>query len=185
MFKRNEFWLLAIVAFLSYGTLMSLQGLWGGPFLIEVYGFDKATAGGILMFTAIGIIIGCPLGGVLSKHLAKKSIFISGVFLYTFAWLPLALIQNNLNFSTLSITLLTLGLAFGISFIMLSMVKEMFPIEIAGTALGSLNIFFFLGAASFQSSLGYFDSYSAMFKFCLGSMAIASLAVVFAGKNLS
>ncbi|MEM2990390.1 MAG: MFS transporter [Halobacteria archaeon] len=185
IFKKREFWLLAIVAFLSYGTLMSFQGLWGGPFLIESYKFDKATAGGILMFTAIGVIIGCPLGGVLDRYLAKRPIFIFGVLLYTIAWLPLAFTQNSLSLSTLSLICFTLGLAFGISFIMLAIAKEMFPKQIAGTALGSLNIFFFLGAASFQSSLGYFDSYSAMFKFCLGSMAIASLAVVFAGKNLS
>lgn len=180
IFKKREFWLLAIVAFLSYGTLMSFQGLWGGPFLIEVYKFDKATAGGILMFTAIGVIIGCPLGGVLDRYLAKRPIFIFGVLLYTIAWLPLAFTQNSLSFSSLSLICFTLGLAFGISFIMLPLAKEMFPKEIVGTALGSLNIFFFLGAACFQSSLGYlFYDYATMFKFSLGSMMLALLAAVF------
>jgi sugar phosphate permease len=186
IFKKREFWLLAIVAFLSYGTLMSFQGLWGGPFLIENYKFDKATAGGILMSTAIGVMIGCPLGGLLSDRCLakKKSIFIFGVLLYTLAWLPLAFAQDSLNFPSLTLICFTLGLAFGISFIMLAIARELFPKQIVGTALGSLNIFFFLGAASYQSSMGYllfnfnfnFNGYSAMFKFYLGSMILASLA---------
>ncbi len=188
VFKKKEFWLLAIVAFLSYGTLMSFQGLWGGPFLIESYKFDKATAGGILMFTAIGVIIGCPLGGLLSDRYftSRRSIFIFGVLLYTIAWLPLAFTQDSLSFPSLSLICFTLGLAFGISFIMLAIAKEMFPKQIAGTALGCLNIFFFLGAAGYQSSMGYLllNGYGTMFKFFLGSMILALLAAMLVREKI-
>ncbi len=182
IFRNKDFWMLAIVAFLSYGTLMSFQGLWGGPFLIEIYGFDKATAGSVLMFIGIGMIIGCPLGGFISDRLLarRKPVFVAGLGIYTLAWVPLAFFTDKLNFASLSIVCFSLGLSFGVFFIMMTIAKEMFSGEIVGTALGSVNIFFFLGAASYQSAIGYHLSggYGLIFKFCFVSMLIAFLASI-------
>lgn len=182
IFRNRNFWLLAIVAFLSYGTLMSFQGLWGGPFLMEIYEFDKAAAGSVLMFAAIGMMIGTPLGGLISDRYlsSRKPVFVFGVLLYTIAWVPLAFFPDKLGFASLSIICFTLGLSFGLFFIMMTIAKEMFSSQIVGTALGSLNIFFFLGAASYQSSIGYLLSsgYGLMFTFCLASMMIAFVAAM-------
>ncbi|MEM2726968.1 MAG: MFS transporter, partial [Archaeoglobaceae archaeon] len=50
-------WLIAISAMLRYGIVMGFQGLWGGPYLIDVYGMSKATAGTILMLVGVGTIV--------------------------------------------------------------------------------------------------------------------------------
>ncbi|MFA5284641.1 MAG: MFS transporter [Smithellaceae bacterium] len=42
---NSRFWYLAQLSFASYGVMTTLLGLWGGPYLMHVYGLSKANAG--------------------------------------------------------------------------------------------------------------------------------------------
>src|SRR6266540_3796703 len=41
VFSDRSFWLLAILAFFWYGNYMVLQGLWGGPYLMDALGLSR------------------------------------------------------------------------------------------------------------------------------------------------
>lgn len=48
---------------------MTFQGLWAVSYLMDVYGYSRVQAGGVLMLMPIGFIIGAPLTGFLSDRL--------------------------------------------------------------------------------------------------------------------
>ena len=56
--SNRDFWLLAAVAFSWYGNYLAVQGLWGGPYLMEVLKFSRAETGQMLMCTSLGFISG-------------------------------------------------------------------------------------------------------------------------------
>ena len=56
--RHRDFWLLAGLAFAWYGCYLAVQGLWGGPYLMEVLKLTREETGRMLMFTSIGFICG-------------------------------------------------------------------------------------------------------------------------------
>ncbi len=58
IFGNPHFWLLGLISFFWYGNYLALQGLWGGPYLMEVMHLSRAATGQMLMFTSLGFITG-------------------------------------------------------------------------------------------------------------------------------
>jgi len=195
--KNRYFWPLAIWFFFEYGAIMGFQGLWGGPFLIEVYGLNKAEAGAILMTVGIGMMIGSPVIGLLSDRIFKsrKRILTGFTFIYLAAWVPLAITTSSLNIQMLYILAFALGFSGSVLIITFTSVKELFPLKITGIATSMVNIFPFIGGAVFQTFMGYLmdcvgkkgnvyppEAYSLAFKFCLLA-ALISLVFSFFTKE--
>ena len=152
-----RFWPLASWFFFTCAIFFSFIGLWGGPFLMQIYGLTKTNAGHILSMAAIGMIIGSPLLSFLSNHLFKArkpvlilaSVFmlvITGLLYYFTQDIPIALFYIIcLGIGVFSGAAVTIGFTTN---------KELFPVSIAGTATGLVNFFPFLGGAVFQVILG-------------------------------
>ncbi len=152
-----RFWALAIWFFFAMGIFFSFGGLWGGPYLMQVYGMSKAQTGGVLSMLAVSMILGSPLLSFLSDRVFKsrKVILVGcsvGLVLLT---LPLALAPAAMSVPMLYGWMLLLGF-FGSSVVVIGFtaVKELFPVRIAGTAVGLVNVFPFLGGAVMQPIFG-------------------------------
>ncbi|CAB1061729.1 Uncharacterized MFS-type transporter [Olavius sp. associated proteobacterium Delta 1] len=155
--SRPHFWPLSSWFFFTFAIFFSFIGLWGGPFLMQIYGLSKPQAGYILSMAAIGMIVGSPLLSYLSNNLfrARKPVLILTSVLT-------CMITGTLYFSIQSIPavllyLICLGIgifAGAVATIGFTTNKELFPVSIAGTATGLVNFFPFLGGAVFQVLLG-------------------------------
>jgi nitrate/nitrite transporter NarK len=76
----------------------------------------------------------------------------------------------------------------GFTFLLnLGCVKEFFPLEIAGTAMGTVNASMFMGVAAFQGITGYIiglfsgdalTAYRVVFSLYLGSIILAGIMVI-------
>ncbi len=146
----SSFWGIAFLFFCSTGTLLTIQGLWGGPYLIDVFGMTPAQAGGILLAIPIGYMVGSPIAGLVSDRLLesrKKTIFI-WVSLYLLTVLLLVSLRPGHSF-------LLIPVYGGIGFfgsagpLLLAHLKDIFPRPIVGTALTCGN-FFAMGGAAVQ-----------------------------------
>ncbi len=154
---RPAFWPLALWFFCTYGIFTSFAGLWGGPYMMQVYGVTKGQTGGILSMVAVGMIIGSPLVGYLSNRVFKgrKATLV-------FASMVVVGITSALAFATENLSLpLIGGICFGLGIFSSAIVvigftctRELFPARIAGTGLGLINLFPFAGGAVLQPLLG-------------------------------
>jgi len=189
------FWPLAIWFFFTCGNIFGLGGLWGGPFMMEVYGLSKAEAANILMMIAVGTIIGSLVLGFLSDRVlqGRKPILVGCATIAVFTWIPLVVFTVRLNASILALIFFLLGV-FSNSVIVIGFAsaKELFPTSIAGTSTGTVNLFPFLGAAVFQPMMGAIldragkvggvyppIAYRWAFFACLISAIIALIAILF------
>ena len=159
----KHFWPVAIWFFFDCGVFFGFGALWGGPYLAHVYGMSGPEAGAILSMIAWGMIIGSPLLGFLSDRVLKsrKKLFIlcgcalSVVFLVLYIY-PASLTKGVLALlfffiSVCSSAIVVLGF---------TTTKELFPLSIAGTSVGTVNLFPFLGGAVYMPLLGrVLDSY--------------------------
>jgi sugar phosphate permease len=84
-------WPPVVVAACVYATLISLLGLWGVPYLTQIYGLGRVAAANTLAWLAVGTVIGSPLIGWLSdRRLGRRKLpFVVSTALYAACWLVL------------------------------------------------------------------------------------------------
>lgn len=150
------FWQFGAVAFFRYGTFVSLQGLWLGPYLIYIKGFSPVQAGNLLILLAIGIIVGSPLGGRLSDRYiqSRKSVALIGLSLYCMSLLPLAGLWRIDHPFLFGLIFFFIGFFHGFGMLIYAHAKDLFPIAISGTVMTYINFFTMAGAAIFMPILG-------------------------------
>jgi sugar phosphate permease len=152
------FWPVAIWFFFDLAIFFSFGGLWGGPYLMQVYGLSKAKAGHILSMLAIGMIVGSPLLSFLSDRVlrGRKPVLVLSSFIVLCLTALLAFYTDRLSVPTLYLVCFGFGIfSSAIVVIGFTITKELFPVQIAGTSTGLVNIFPFAGGALFQPFLGY------------------------------
>ena len=190
-----HFWPLAIWFFFDCAVFFTFGGLWGGPYFMHIYHLSKSQAGYILSMLAIGLVIGSPLLSYLSNrvfHARKPVLLISSCIVLAIT----AILSFNVDrIPVYGLYLICLGLGMFASAIVVigfTTTKELFPVQIAGTATGLVNLFPFAGGAIFQPFTGYLlersgsvngaftlAGYQQMFNSLLISACIAMLACCF------
>jgi sugar phosphate permease len=193
-----RFWPLAVYTFTAIGTFFSLAGLWGGPYLMHVYGMSKPEAGAVLSMSAVSLIAGSPFLSFLSNGVGRKPVLIGCSCLLVLVFGLLTLLPQNLPVPMLYLLFFSFSLAGGTTGqITATVAKELFPSRIAGTSVGALNLFPFLGAAIFQvvmgavlsggggSGAGYtLAGYQRVFLLCTVNALISFLSACFLTETL-
>ena len=67
-----------------YSSLMAFAGLWGIPFLTQVYGISGQQSANYMMVVSLGLVTGCPVVGWASDKMLsrRKSPYVLCAFLY-------------------------------------------------------------------------------------------------------
>jgi len=153
-----RFWPIAVWFFFDCAVFFSFGGLWGGPYLMQVYGLTKAEAGQILSMLAIGMIVGSPILSFLSNRIfqgRKPVLVLSSAILLCLTAL-LAFYTEKIPLTGLYLVCLGLGVfSSAVVVIGFTTTKELFPVQMAGTSTGLVNLFPFAGGAVFQPVLGH------------------------------
>ena len=150
-----RFWPLSTWSFCVTGTSFAMGGLWGGPYLMHVYGLSKTETGTILSSFALALIFGSPLLGWAANRLGRKPVLMGCSLLLMIVTGLMAWSVDSLPVPALYILFFCLFLAGGPTGPVVATVsKELFPIEISGTSVGTVNLFPFLGASVLQVGIG-------------------------------
>jgi sugar phosphate permease len=150
--RTYNVWTIAVMFFVWYGTIMGFQGLWAGPYLMNVYHLTKVEAGNILMIIPIGLIFGCPIAGIIADKWikSKKKVLMIGAALNILTWIPLVFMIDSMSLSFIRVLLLVYGFFGGFYVVLFANVKENIDLRIAGTTIGFVNVFGFVGGAIYQ-----------------------------------
>ncbi len=182
--------MMGFLFFFFGGPFTTFQGLWGFPFLLDVYKCDRLQASNLLMVIALGVIVGGPpLVYLLGKYFpnGKRPQLSLCIGLQVFVWIFLALTGPSLGNWALVFLFFLMGLSLaGFFALFWSIVQEITPAHRLGTVMGYLNPAAFLGIAIFQPVTGYlmdrvgkiggtfpFQAYQHAFFLCLVSIALS------------
>ncbi len=188
--RKYNFWTIATLFFVLYGTQMGFQGLWAGPYLLNVYQMTSSQAGYLLMLIPAGLIVGGPAAGLLADRIIKspKTVIIIGVIINLITWLLLILMIDSMSWCLLQLIMFIYGFSCGSVVVLWSNLKENVDVYMFGISAGFVNIFVFSGGAVYQQLLGHIigqapvvdqfistSGFKFAFIFCAVSLALALL----------
>ncbi len=200
LMRTRFFWIMAAFFFTCGGPLSTFQGLWGYPYLMDVFGYEKLQASNLLMFIAWGVILGGPVLGYLTdKTLAgsKRPLLSVMISIQVFNWSCLVFLGPSLGWFSLHGIFFLMGMTLsGTLSLIWSIVREESPPERLGMTMGCLNPAPFLGVAAFQPLTGYLmdrvgrsggifplAAYQQAFGLCLSSLVVSLIISFFLMKK--
>ena len=154
--RMREVWPCYALTFVSYAVIAAERGLWIGPFLEEVHGFDALARGNAAFWMALGMAMGAlavtplvPLFG----NMKRVAIFGSFGTLLGFATLAWA---SGLGGTATVVVLFLVGL-FGMCYgVIMSHARLFFPEHLLGRGVTFVNFLSIGGAGIALSASGLF-----------------------------
>jgi MFS family permease len=161
--SSGRFWPVSLYSFFCTGQSFAIGGMWSVPYLQHVYGLTKAEASLYQNTFGLALIVGAPLLSWWANRFGRKAVLVgcavvvslvcAGFYLFTASLPPWALY----------------ALFFGLFWfsaapgpVVATYSKELFHRSIAGTSVGMVNLFPFVGAGVMQVVFGWVLAGSAL-----------------------
>ena len=153
---NKQAWLLSFYSGLAFAPVSVFGGLWGVPFLETTYHLSRNNAAFAVSWIFIGFAVGAPFFGWLSDFVGRrKPILFLGTFVALICML-IVLYSSTQHIILLSACLFFFGFGTSGFFTSFAMIRELFPIMLAGTVLGIMNTFDSVCEALFEPLVGAF-----------------------------
>lgn len=155
VFSSSFFWRLAPWAIFAQATFLALLGLWAGPWLRDVAGYDRDGVANTLFLIAVAMIVGYFAFGALTERLSRRGIrpqavAVGGMTAFMFAQLALLT-----GWQPLAMFFWLLFSLFGTAGILpYAILSQHFPARLAGRANTALNLLVFVVAFAIQWGVG-------------------------------
>ncbi|MBU2602047.1 MAG: MFS transporter, partial [Actinobacteria bacterium] len=154
VFRDIRFWRIALLDFAIVGTLLSVQGLWGGPFAYDTLGFSEIETGNLLVSLSLGSFVGYMVCGWFSERFgfARTVVTVTLVFLGAQA----AIIAGGLagSESVVRVAYPVFGLTGAFNVLLMAHISSVFPASMTGRAVTAVNLFGIGGTALIQWGMG-------------------------------
>jgi len=147
-------WLVSVAFFATMGTLLTLIGLWGVPYLVVVYGLDVTTASYYTLLGSVGMLLGNPTVGRFSDAVGRRLLPMSvalGLFTLAVAVVP---VFGKPPLPAIAASYFLCGFLFGGALLGFTVVKERYPAGASGVATAVVNTAGFVGGALFPTLMG-------------------------------
>ncbi|VIO79903.1 Putative niacin/nicotinamide transporter NaiP [Bradyrhizobium ivorense] len=154
---------LIALSLVSLGASLTLRGLWGGPWLMDVKGLSRIEAGNVLGLFTLAMIVGPLCIGVLDRKFGHRRTMVAAAhataaLLLTLlaAGAPHLAVSNLFGVAVMPsqydlVLLILIGLSTSAQPLIFGMTRQLVDAQNTGKALSAVNLAFFLGAALMQS----------------------------------
>ncbi|HCV21574.1 MAG TPA: MFS transporter [Gammaproteobacteria bacterium] len=151
---RNT-WLLALAPGGIVGSVLAFAGLWGMPFLTDIYQLTPVAAASVCSGMMLCWAFSGPLFGMASEKLRRRRVpYAAGNFVALLAW-ALVVLVPDLPVWVLVSALMLAGLSSGGMILGFAQAKESVPLRLAGTVSGLVNMGVMCGPMLLQPLVGW------------------------------
>lgn len=155
VYTSMTFWRIAPVATLSQAGFLSIHGLWLGPWMRDVAGFERNQVAGALLLVAAAMIAGFVLLGGAAERLSKAGIRPVAVAVGGISAFMCMQLLVVIGFSRWALPVWMLFGFFGTSgIICYAVLSQNFPVHLTGRANTALNLMVFVVAFIAQWGMG-------------------------------
>ncbi len=179
--------------FFAYATMLTILGVWAGPYLYDVYRLDSVQRGNVLLAMGIAQTLGILVYGPLDRVLrSRKKVVLTGTCLSFVVLLALALVVHPpLWLAVALLVAICFFCAYGT--VIVAQGRTLFPDRLGGRAVTTVNMAQCLGLTVLPALTGYivegFGASEAGYRWVFGTLAtglaLGSIAYLRSRDNAS
>lgn len=151
--SSGAFWRIAFINFSIVGSVLAIQGLWAGPYLVDVYDLEPLTVGNLLIALGIGVVAGNLISGWLADRVGRRHVVALHASIAVIANGTLAL-APPVGVPGLALVYLALGFSGAFVAVLFAHTRTIFPPRLLGRAITAVNFFGIGGAMALQWVMG-------------------------------
>lgn len=155
VFSSLTFWRIAPLTVMSQAAFLAIQGLWSGPWLRDVAGFERDMIARVLLMIAAAMVTGFILMGAAAERLSRLGI--KPIVIAVAGMTAFMITQGLLTLEVTSWSR-TLWVLFGIfgttGIIPYAVLSQSFPLHLSGRVNTGVNLLVFIAAFSAQWGIG-------------------------------
>jgi predicted MFS family arabinose efflux permease len=170
--------------FFAYATMLTVLGIWGGPYLYDVHGLDGVQRGNALLAMGVAQILGILAYGPMDRLLrSRKKVILGGAALSMILLIVMALlVQPPLWLALALLIAFCFCCAYGT--VIVAQGRSLFPDHLAGRGVTTVNMAQCLGLTVLPAGTGYIveafgasdAAYRLVFAALAAGLALGSLA---------
>ena len=146
--------ILALYSFTMAGPMLSVAGLWGVPYLMQVHGLDRTDAAFTTSAMLVAWGISSPLTGWFSDRMGRRpALVVAAIGGLVFGWAAFYL--PGVPLPVRQVLLCCMGAMGGAFVLSFATAREHAPIAAGGAVLGVVNTFCMASGAIFQPLIGW------------------------------
>ncbi len=152
--RTPSFWPIFAMFLTNYAVVITILGLWGGPYLAHVYGYDLETRGFYLLVLALSSMSAAFVWGVADRLFGtyRTPVLIGACLtLAMLIWISLA---GKMSPAILMLWFVLYGFVTGYPPLLVGQARAMFPPQFVGRGLTLLNLATMGGVFIFQFATG-------------------------------
>ncbi|MCJ7796224.1 MAG: MFS transporter, partial [Thermoleophilia bacterium] len=154
IFRSLAFWRIALMDMAIVGTMLSVQGLWGGPFLYDVFGMSRVQVGNQLLQMSAGAVVGYFAGGWLSRRTSTPRLLVGAGLLFAVSQVLMVAGAVAGAVWMVRVAYPLFGFSGAFNPLLMAHVRSVFPTSMTGRAVTAVNFFAIGGAAVTQWGMG-------------------------------
>ena len=139
----------------AYASMVTVLGVWAGPYLNDVHGLDPVTRGHVLLAMGVAQIVGLLCFGPLDRILGtRKKIVVAGAALSILVFGALAALERP-SLPLAVALLVTIPFLSSYSIMIVAQGRALFPGHLAGRGVTTVNMAQVLGATGLPALTGW------------------------------
>ncbi len=152
--RNRAIYPLLALAFFAYAVVISIRGLWGGPYLANIHDLDTLAIGHVLLAMSGAILISVLAYGPLDRVVkSRKRLVLSGGSVTVASFAALALLPQPPLWLVVLLFCLLAGFG-GYYVVLLAQGRSLFPDRLVGRAMTTINFATFSGVGVVQVATG-------------------------------
>ena len=186
--RSPNLWPLLPMALIGYGVMITVRGLWGGPYLADRFGLNGIERGNVLLLMSLGMVAGPLLYAAVERHTDRRKLPILIGSLITLVGLIFLIVAQSLLLA--SVALVLIGCFGSVFNMVVAQGRRFFDAREMGRGLTLLNAACFSGAAILQLFTGKLAAsvmppvWTVVFSGLGGLLAIAIIVLAFSRDRL-
>lgn len=151
----RQVWGIIALAFSAFAVQIAVRGLWGGPYLADVLGFDAIARGNLLLGMSVAGTLGAlAFGWLEGRGVPRLALILYGTITVIGAYALIAALPSQGAAATV-VLFCFVGLSGPYTILLLAHARALFPDHLTARAITTVNVANFLGVSVMQIVPGW------------------------------
>jgi nitrate/nitrite transporter NarK len=154
LLRDHRFWRIAFMNLFAIGSLLAVQGLWAGPYLVDAHGLPTVRIGDLIAVMALGVVIGNLASGALADRFGRGPVALLAGTGFTGTHAALALAGAGTPIAFLTATYFAFGALGSFGAVLFAEARAIAPAHLTGRTITAINLAGIAGAVMVQWLMG-------------------------------